>query len=191
MEGFVFGGLSLSFLVSISWITDLPPVLAPDHASTFPLGEQFMSRGQKKWCLMRASDMQDMGLWRRNHLCDENKSVSALFGQPPFPFQSCTRLRVFPSIRALAPFSGGAAMKRCDFRGPAVQPGLQFSLSLSVSILFLRFQRFNGFNGSNGWWRLSSRAAGPLEYDQTEEQAKQTGKEKNQERRCRLDHARY
>ena len=116
VEGFVFGGLSLSFLVSISWITDLPPVLAPDHASTFPLGEQFMSRGQKKWCLMRASDMQDMGLWRRNHLCDENKSVRALFGQPSFPFQSCTRLRVFPSIRALAPFLGGSSDETVRFQ---------------------------------------------------------------------------
>jgi hypothetical protein len=64
------------------------------------------------------------------------KSVHAFLGQPSFPFQSCTvrvyyqRLRVFLSIRALSPFLGGSSdeMKRCDFRGPAVQPGLQFSL---------------------------------------------------------------
>ena len=98
-----------------------------------------------KWCLMRASDMQDMGLWRRNHLCDENKSVRALFGQPPFPFQSCTRLRVFPSIRALAPFLGGSSDETMRFQrssSPArvagftgMSPGLQFSLSLTSAPL--------------------------------------------------------
>ena len=121
VEGFVFGGLSLSFLVSISWITDLPPVLAPDHASTFPLGEQFMSRGQKKWCLMRASDMQDMGLWRRNHLCDENKSVRALFGQLVFSLSIMYGIvRVFvssrPLERSLAPFLGGSSDETVQFQ---------------------------------------------------------------------------
>jgi hypothetical protein len=85
---------------------------------------------ERKWCLMRASDMQDMGLWRRNHLCDESESVRALFGQQSFPFQSCTRLRVFPSIRALAPFLDGSSDETVRFQrssSPA-RVASQFSL---------------------------------------------------------------
>ena len=46
-------------------------------------------------------------------------------------YQSCRSLRVFVSSRPLVrsrPSLVGAALKWCDFRGPAVQRGLQFSL---------------------------------------------------------------
>ena len=117
VEGFVFGGLlSLFLLAFISWIfllSSLPCMYISFRRTSHVYS---CSGGHRKWCLMRASDMQDMGLWRRNHLCDENKSVRALFGQQSFPFQSCTRLRVFPSIRALAPFLGGSSDETVRFQ---------------------------------------------------------------------------
>ena len=111
---------SLSLFAFISWIFLLSSLPCIYHDHTFPVGEQFMYilvlEGSENDILVRASDMQDMGLWRRNHLCDENKSVCALFGQPSFPFQSCTRLRVFPSTSALAPFLGGSSDETVRFQ---------------------------------------------------------------------------
>ena len=51
---------------------------------------------------MRAPDTQDMGLWKRNHLYDENKSVRALFGQLVFSLSIMYGIvRVFVSSRPL------------------------------------------------------------------------------------------